>query len=161
MILKRNFSSINDLRNQFTTHYDNLGKIKWNKSANGYRFPTKDEWEYAAKGGENYKYAGSDDVTEIAWFGYYDEYDDNRTVTEEGTKAVGQKKENDYGLYDMCGNVWEWCFDIRSEGASDYTRKGGAWYNSDLFCAIQHSSGSPPSERGGGIGVRLCKVHYE
>ena len=81
-----------------------------NSSANGYRLPTSAEWGYAARGGVGglvTTYAGSNNIEDVAW------YKDNNETNGEiyGTKAVGRKLPNELGIYDMSGNVLEWCYD--------------------------------------------------
>ena len=115
----------------------------------GMRFhlPTEAEWEYAARGGnrgKGYKYAGSDDLDEVGW------YDGNSGGH---THPVGQKNANELGLYDMSGNLWEWCQD---------------WYG-DYTDEAQANPAGPQSGkwgsrvlRGGGgwLSARYCRVSY-
>ncbi len=120
--------------------YD-LSDWSYDFTSNGYRIPTEAEWEYAAKGGNNhdgYEYSGSNTVGDVGW------YDDNSGYK---THPVGGKSPNSLGLYDMSGNVWEWCWDwygedyysstslVDPEGPDsggyweDRVLRGGSWNN--------------------------------
>lgn len=123
--------------------YSASGYVNWNKNADGYRLPTESEWEYAAKGGPNqkaYTYSGSNTIDEVAW--YY-ENSGNETHT------VGTKKANSLGIYDMSGNVAEWC------GTSYYSYSSDAQTNPNYW---NYSGSSPvkfhdPIYRGGSYSV--------
>ena len=131
------------------------------QTGKNYRLPTEAEWEYAAKGGQDYKYAGSDNIGSVAWY-YYN--------SGEKTHPVGQKIANGYGLYDMRGNVWEWCSDWYDEdyyknspsnnpnGASSGRHRvlrGGSWYYIDLTCRVAFRLHYFPSGRSNYYGFRL------
>ena len=121
-------------------------EVTQNTSANGFRLPTESEWEYAAKGGQNYKYAGSDNIDEVAW------YFKNSGET---THPVAQKKANGYGLYDMSGNVWEWCW--VSNGSYSRFIRGGSWRNTAGFCTVSHRSYGSAYNRGS-YGFRVVRT---
>ena len=93
--------------------------------ANGYRLPTVEEWQYAAKGGQEFKYSGSDNLDEVGWYG---------GNSGDKTHPVAQKKPNGYGLYDMSGNVLEWCWDSYGDGYRYDC--GGSWYHGADFCVV-------------------------
>ena len=102
-------------------------KLACNFNGDGYRLPTVEEWQYAERGGENYKYSGSDNLDEVGW------YDKN---SGKKTHPVAQKKPNGYGLYDMSGNVREWCWDSDPNYSECRYLCGGGWGSIALDCEV-------------------------
>ncbi len=130
-----------------------------------FRLPTEAEWEYAARGGnrsQGYKYAGGNSIGSVAW------YTDN---SNNKTHPVGQKQSNELGLYDMAGNVWEWCQDwydssyygkspstnpVNNTSASRRVLRGGSWYNYAGICRVSRRYDLAPARRIDDLGLRLA-----
>ena len=135
------------------------------KTGRDFRLPTEAEWEYAARGGSwslGYKYSGGSTLGDVAW------YDGNSGSK---THPVGTKAPNELGLYDMSGNVWEWCSDwIGSYSSVSQTNprgpssgsirvlRGGGWHFSSGCCRVSNRSTGSPVNRSYGIGFRLVLV---
>jgi formylglycine-generating enzyme required for sulfatase activity len=159
-----------------------IDDIKWtvtiNPGAKGYRLPTEAEWEYAAGGGQlsrSYTYSGGNEVDQVAWYfpnsgdkpltGFWSwpviEHNHNQT------HPVGRKAPNELGLYDMSGNVREWCWNWYGESAADGTEpkgsaagrvwRGGGWMGGDFCCAATFRAGFEASGKGADQGLRVCR----
>lgn len=136
------------------------------KTGEIFRLPTEAEWEYAARGGrdsQGFLYIGSNFIGEVAW---YDVNSDSKT------HPVKQMAANELGLYDMSGNVWEWCQDwYGGYGSSAQTNpqgpssgsyrvlRGGSWSNGAQRCRLAYRNNFSPSESYYYIGFRLALVH--
>ena len=130
-----------------------------------FRLPTEAEWEYAARGGNkslHYKYSGSGNIGDVAWYS---------SNSGDKTHAVGTKTANELGIYDMSGNVWEWCSDWKggySAGAQTNPQgpssgsyrvlRGGSWYDYARNCRVSNRSSYDPSISGSIRGLRLVLV---
>lgn len=140
--------------------YDEIGneyepEVTLNKEANGYRLPTEAEWEYAAKAGGEFKYSGSDTLDEVAWHEGNSEYK---------VLPVALKGANAWGIYDMSGNVWEWCNDEWDTEPStpfhgDKLRviRGGCWGSDGENCLVSTRYGLASYARERGTGLRICR----
>ncbi len=133
------------------------------KTGKTFRLPTEAEWEYAARGGKKskgYKYSGSNNIGDVAW------YDKN---SNDKTHPVKTKQPNELGIYDMSGNVWEWCSDWY-ESYSSYSQtnpqgpssgayrviRGGSWNYSAKYCRVAYRYINNPSYRYNSLGFRLA-----
>ena len=115
-------------------------------SADGYRLPTETEWEQAADDGHTY--SGSDDIVAVAW------YDGNSGSK---THEVKGKQANSAGIYDMSGNVREWCWDKYSASSSERVLRCGSWNSSAYICAVSYRGSNKPGYRYSYMGFRVVR----
>lgn len=139
-----------------------LSKLN-NLTGKNFRLPTEAEWEYAAQGGnrsKGYTFSGSNEVNDVAW------YLGNSDNT---IHAVATKKPNELGIYDMSGNVWEWCRDLWGDYSSEkqvnptgatsgskLVLRSGSWNFSDFFCRSKHRNSDTPDHTASHLGLRLA-----
>lgn len=134
--------------------------LTYDKEADGYRLPTAAEWEWLARGGENYTYAGSNTVDDVAWY--------TTNTNDTGSREVKTKQANGYGLYDMSGNVYEWCYDwygtVNSSTAdtgassgSTRVQRGGSWCSYGSGCQVSGGVGIYPYNRNLDYGFRVVR----
>ncbi|HNX00906.1 MAG TPA: formylglycine-generating enzyme family protein [Candidatus Cloacimonadota bacterium] len=142
----------------------NHTSVNCNWTANGYRLPTEMEWLFAARGGNythNYTYSGSNDMSTVGWWSA------NSGGT---THEVGTRQPNELGIYDMSGNVWEWCWDINApypttpqvdyRGPSSGTYRvthGSSWFCPSYMCPLRVRFNHNPTYSLFFLGLRVCR----
>ena len=119
-------------------------------SASGYRLPSRTEWECAARGGREFEYSGSDDLDDVAW---------HKGNSQGRTHEVGLKSPNGYGIFDMSGNVSEWCW-VKG-AAKQGVHIGGGWSMEPAYCSVSESYGLVSNHPRSNIGFRVARTKIQ
>jgi serine/threonine protein kinase/formylglycine-generating enzyme required for sulfatase activity len=162
IIFCNNISRLSGLQEVYNIDSDDKKLVGLNLTANGFRLPTEAEWEYAARADYEVPYAGSDDINQVACYSANSGYN---------TNPVGKFRNNAYGLYDMSGNVWEWCWDwygqypttdrhdpLGEEKGSHRVRRGGSFRNKAAHCRVSNRAHSEPSSDSSALGFRIVRT---
>ena len=147
--------------------------VSWNESKKfaewlGLRLPTEAEWEYACRAGSQTQYYFGDEEKDLEKYGWY------RKNSDSNLHSVGELLPNEFGLYDMAGNAWEWCDDWYNEYSSelqanpsgpskgDYrVLRGGGWSDDATICRSAYRDGAHPDGRDDDVGFRLARGQKE
>jgi formylglycine-generating enzyme required for sulfatase activity len=136
--------------------------VKWDETKNGFRLPTENEWQFFAKAGTDNRWSGTNEASDLGQYAWYN------GNSEDKTHPVGEKLPNEWGLYDMTGNVWEWCWDLydpentKTPFLHDLNKdqervvRGGS-FKTPFFNAYTHLSFSSVGTSFKYPGFRLCR----